>query len=201
MKGKLITLEGIDGAGKSTVTEYLMTHPSFGDVVFTREPTRSWIGDAVYRAIGSDTDDLAELLLFAADHADHIATLIKPSIEEGKIVISDRYSDSRYAYQGVTLKERFSEPMQWVQKIHEGWTLVPDLTILFDIDPEVAVSRCGKRGEQTKFEKIEFLRAVRGNYLKLAENEPERFLIIDSEKDREIIRSEVVDAITSFTDI
>ncbi|MCD4800980.1 MAG: dTMP kinase [Methanococcoides sp.] len=198
MKGKLITLEGIDGSGKSTITSFLNSHPSFANAVFTREPTTSWIGDAVYKAIQSDTDELAELMLFTADHADHIATLIRPAIEEGKIVISDRYSDSRYAYQGVTLKERMEEPMEWIQMIHRGWTIVPDLTLLFDIDPSVAVQRCGKRGEQTKFEKIDLLKGVRENYLKLAEKEPERFVVIDTDRELKEIEKDVLQAITSI---
>ena len=198
MKGKLITLEGIDGSGKSTITRFLNSHPDFSDAVFTREPTRSWIGDAVYKAIESDTDDLAELMLFTADHANHIATLIRPALEEGKIVISDRYSDSRYAYQGVTLRDRFEKPMEWVQQIHEGWTVVPDLTILFDIDPQISVRRCGKRGEQTKFEKIDLLSGVRENYLRLAEKEPERFIIIDTDRELKEIENDVLQAITSI---
>ncbi|MGM0771869.1 MAG: dTMP kinase [Halobacteriota archaeon] len=201
MKGKLITLEGIDGSGKSTITRFLNSHPAFSDAVITREPTRSWIGDAVYKAIESDTDNLAELMLFTADHANHIATLIRPALEEGKIVISDRYSDSRYAYQGVTLRKTFEDPMKWVQQIHEGWTIVPDLTILFDIEPEISVQRCGKRGEQTKFEKIDLLTGVRENYLRLAEEEPERFVIIDTDRELKEIENDVLQAITSIIEI
>ncbi len=177
-KGKLITLEGIDGTGKSSITKMLQN--KFPEAVFTREPTHSWIGSAVKKAIESDTDPLAEFFLFVADHAEHIARVIKPAIEEGKNVISDRYSDSRYAYQGATLSNIFDDAMEFVMGIHKGWTVVPDLTILFTIDPAIAVSRCGVRGEKTKFEKIEFLKTVQGNFLKLAEREPGRFVIIDA---------------------
>ncbi len=192
-EGKLITLEGIDGTGKSSIAKMLET--KFPKAVFTREPTRGWIGKAVKQSIESDTDPLAELFLFVADHAEHIAKVIKPALLEGKLVISDRYSDSRYAYQGATLSNMFDDAMGWVQGIHKGWTIVPDLTILFTIDPAVAVSRCGIRGEHTKFEKIEFLRTVQGNFLKLAEKEPQRFVIIDAGNTLEAVGNKVKDAI------
>jgi dTMP kinase len=85
-----------------------------------------------------------------------------------------------------------------VQGIHKGWTVVPDLTILFTIDPDVAVSRCGIRGEHTKFEKIEFLRTVQGNFLKLAKTEPQRFVIIDAGLELEVVGREVESAIKEF---
>ncbi len=195
-KGKLITLEGIDGTGKSSIAKMLGTE--FSDAVFTREPTRSWIGKAVKQSIESNTDPLAELFLFVADHAEHIAKVIRPALLDEKLVISDRYSDSRYAYQGATLSSMFDDAMGWVQGIHKGWTIVPDLTILFTIDPAVAVSRCGVRGEHTKFEKIEFLRTVQGNFLKLAEKEPQRFVIIDAGNTPEVVGNEVKDAIKDF---
>lgn len=198
MKGKLITLEGIDGSGKSTITSLLNSNSRFSEFVFTREPTTGWIGEAVNRAIHSDTDNLAELLLFTADHAEHISKLLLPALESGKNVISDRYSGSRYAYQAVTLKDRFANPMQWIQDIHEGWTIDPDMTILFDIDPEIAVERCGNRGAQTKFEKIGFLEEVRANYLRLAADNPERFVVINTDRPVELIEKDVLDAIFSL---
>lgn len=198
MKGKLITLEGIDGSGKSTITSLLSSNPRLSEFVFTREPTNDWIGEAVNRAIHSDTDNLAELLLFTADHAEHISKLLLPALESGKNVISDRYSGSRYAYQAVTLKGRFPDPMQWIQDIHEGWTIDPDMTILFDIDPKIAIERCGNRGAQTKFEKIDFLEEVRTNYLRLAADNPERFLVINTDKAIELVEKDVLDAIFSL---
>lgn len=188
-KGKLITLEGIDGTGKSSIAKMLKTR--FPDAVFTTEPTKSWIGKAVKKSIESETDPLAELFLFVADHAWHIARVIRPSLEQGKTVISDRYSDSRYAYQGATLSDKFDDAMEWVQGIHKGWTVVPDLTILFTIDPDVAVSRCGIRGNHTKFEKIGFLKKVQENFLRLAEKEPHRFVVIDAGRELGVVRLEV----------
>ena len=195
-KGRLITLEGIDGTGKSSITKMLKKR--FPDAVFTREPTKSWIGKAVKRSIESDGDPLAELFLFVADHADHIAKVIRPALEEGKLVISDRYSDSRYAYQGATLSNIFDDAMGWVESIHRGWTIVPDLTVLLTIDPSIAITRCGIRGEKTKFEQIEFLNTVQGNYIGLAKREPERFVLVDAGQELEVVGREVESEIKRF---
>ncbi len=195
-KGKLITLEGIDGTGKSSIAKMLKN--KFPEAVFTAEPTKSWIGKAVKKSIESDADPLAELFLFVADHAEHIARVIRPALEQGKTVISDRYSDSRYAYQGVTLSSIIENPLEWVQGIHKGWTIVPDMTILFTLDPEIAISRCGIRGNHTKFEKIEFLKKVQENFLKLAEREPHRFVVIDAGKKLEALVREVEAEIERF---
>jgi dTMP kinase len=195
-QGKLITLEGIDGTGKSSIAKMLKN--KFPEAVFTREPTHSWIGKAVKASIESDTDPIAELFLFVADHAEHIAKVIKPALNEGKIVFSDRYSDSRYAYQGATLSNIFEDAMGFVQGIHKGWSVVPDLTILFTIDPNIAVSRCGIRGEKTKFEKIEFLNTVQENFLTIAERERQRFVIIDAASELGLVERKVESAIKKF---
>ncbi|OPY22275.1 MAG: putative thymidylate kinase [Methanomethylovorans sp. PtaU1.Bin093] len=191
MRGKLITLEGIDGSGKSTICRLLQDEKRFSGCVFTREPTTSWLGDAVNRALRSDTDHIAELMLFLADHADHISRLIRPSLESGSNVLSDRYSASRCAYQGATLAGLFDEPLDWVRSLHKGWTIDPDLILLFDIDPLVAVKRCGDRGERSKFEKMEFLNKVRSNYLRLAAEEPSRFVVVNADRPLNEVKDEV----------
>lgn len=194
----MITLEGIDGSGKSTVAKKLQENSEIKTFkpVFTREPTRGTLtGVAVEKAIQSDTDQLAELFLFTADHAEHLAKLVKPALASGKSVISDRYSDSRYAYQGVTLKNYMENPLEWVKNLHRGWTIIPDLTFLFDIKPEISVERCGRRGDQSKFEKIEFLQSVRELFLKLAEEDAERFVIIDASQSPESLEKEVTEKV------
>ena len=191
MRGKLITLEGIDGSGKSTIWRLLQDDTRFSQCVFTREPTTSWLGDAVNRALRSDTDHIAELMLFLADHADHISRLIRPSLESGSNIISDRYSASRCAYQGATLAGLFDEPLDWIRSLHKGWTIDPDLIVLFDIDPLVAVKRCGDRGERSKFEKMEFLKKVRSNYLRLAAEEPSRFVVVNADRPLNEVKEEV----------
>ena len=191
MRGKLITLEGIDGSGKSTICRLLQDEKRFSGCVFTREPTTSWLGDAVNRALRSDMDHIAELMLFLADHADHISRLIRPSLESGANIISDRYSASRCAYQGATLAGLFDEPLDWIRSLHKGWTIDPDMILLFDIDPLVAVKRCGERGERSKFEKMEFLKKVRSNYLRLAAEEPSRFVVVNADRPLDEVKEEV----------
>ncbi|MDV0447733.1 Thymidylate kinase [Methanosarcinaceae archaeon Ag5] len=184
MLGKLITFEGIDGSGKSTMLALLRENAGLkqlGDIAFTREPTQNTLtGKAVYAAIESDVDPMAELFLFMADHAAHVAETVRPNIAAGKIMISDRYSDSRCAYQGATLEKVIPNALDFVKNLHEGWTVVPDLTFVFDLAPEDSVERCKNRGEKTKFEKIEFLTHVRENFMTLAQAEPNRFVILNA---------------------
>jgi dTMP kinase len=201
MRGKLITLEGIDGSGKSMIAKKLQENPEISafDPVFTREPTRDTLtGIAVEKAIQLDTDQLAELFLFTADHAEHLAKTVKPALGDGKSVISDRYSDSCYAYQGITLQNNLKNPLEWIKNLHRDWTIVPDLTFLFDIRPEISVERCWMRGNQSKFEKLEFLRKVRELFLSLAYEDPERFIIIDASRFPESIEKEVTEKVLEF---
>jgi dTMP kinase len=201
MRGKLITFEGIDGSGKSTVARKLKENPEINafEPIFTQEPTRGTLtGTAVEKAIHSDIDQLAELFLFTADHAEHLAKLVKPALESGKSVISDRYSDSRYAYQSITLKKHLDNPLERIKNLHKGWTVVPDLTFLFDIDPELSIERCGKRGDQSKFEKIDFLQGVREIFLRLADEEPDRFIIIDASQPPQKIEIRVTLEVLEF---
>lgn len=188
MNGKLVTFEGIDGSGKSTMLSRLQkideSEPLCGGgSVFTREPTKDTLtGKAVYAAIENNVDPLAELFLFLADHAAHLSDTVRPALAGGKLVISDRYSDSRCAYQSATLKEIVPDAFDFVCRLHVPWTRKPDLTFLFDIRPEVSCERCKDRGARTKFERVDFLKEVTANFKKLAENEPGRFVILDAEK-------------------
>lgn len=201
MSGKLITIEGIDGSGKSTLVRDLGKHYKDERYVFTVEPTHSWIGMDVRRAIESEVDPLAELFLFMADHAQHIESVIRPGIADDKIVISDRYSDSRCAYQGVTLESVRAGAFDWVEGLHEGWTVVPDLTILLDVDVDVALSRCGNRDAMTKFEKRDFLQGVAENYRALAKRHPERFAVVDASMPFDEVMKTVVGLIDDVADI
>lgn len=194
----LITLEGIDGTGKSTL------HSGLGELlvdlnpVFTREPGATWVGDSVRRAIAEQADPVTEALLFVADHAAHLATVIRPALADGRIVISDRYTDSRYAYQSVTLENSIPEPLAWLQALHNGWTVVPDRTFLFIISVDMALERLAAKSGREHFERKEILEKVQKNYLELARNEPSRFVIIDASKEKEEIRQFVAGAIRQF---
>jgi dTMP kinase len=190
----LVTLEGLDGSGKTTCLETLREAPVVPeDGVFTREPTDSWYGEAVQRSIDDDeADPLAELFLYTADHADHVTNTIEPALDQGKVVISDRYSDSRFAYQGATLADRFDDALAFVQDIHEPWTRPPDATIYLDVDPETAAERSGATN---KFETASYLESVRANYERLIDAEPERFVRIDATRSEETVSDAVLDAI------
>ncbi|ESS11898.1 MAG: thymidylate kinase [uncultured archaeon A07HR60] len=187
----LVTLEGLDGSGKTTVQEALRDH--FPSATYTREPTETWYGEAVNRSIGTDdADSLAELFLYTADHAAHLAETIRPALDREELVISDRYSDSRYAYQGVTLEGEITRPMEYIRGIHEAFTRPPDLTIYLDIDAQTAAARAGATN---KFERVEYLAKVRQNYERLIDAEPDRFVRIDATQSPEDVIVQTEDAI------
>jgi dTMP kinase len=187
----LITLEGIDGSGKTTVAEALQD--TLPEAVFTREPTDSWYGEAVQRSIRDDgADPMAELFLYTADHADHLSRVVRPALEAGKVVVSDRYSDSRYAYQGATLDGVVRRPMEYVRGVHEPFTRAPDATLYFDVPPETGAERAGATN---KFETAGYLAEVQANYERLIEAEPDRFVRIDGTRSPEAVVAAAEDAV------
>jgi dTMP kinase len=193
----LVTLEGLDGSGKTTVWEAL--RPTYPDAVFTREPTEdSWYGEAVRRSIAADdADPVAELFLYTADHAAHLSRVVRPALSEGKLVVSDRYSDSRYAYQGATLAERIKRPVEYIRGVHGPFTRDPDLTIYLDVDPETAAARSDAAN---KFERREFLTRVRENYEQLIDHQPGRFVRVDATRSPEEVIERVESVITTRLD-
>ncbi len=207
MRGRFITFEGIDGSGKSTQLRILANGLRVRgfDVLPTMEPGGTVLGKRLRKAF-LETEEavfpLAELLLFAADRAQHVNFLVKPALAEGKIVISDRYADATFAYQGAG--RGFPEPLvnQVIELATDG--LKPDLTLFFDLPIEKAVLRTANRndaGEQKNRmdkETAEFYRRVREAYLKIAEREPERFFILDAEGAIEAVQARVEKIITKF---
>jgi dTMP kinase len=191
----LITLEGIDGSGKSSLHTALKDLLGDLDPVFTREPGATWVGESVRRAIAEQIDPVTEATLFVADHAAHLARVVRPALAEGRIVISDRYSDSRYAYQSVTLQGIIPEPEKWLRAMHNGWTIIPDRTFLSVLPVDDALTRLKPAGEREHFEKREVLEKVQNNYLAYARAEPSRFVIIDALKDKDEIAQFVAQAI------
>ncbi len=191
----LITLEGIDGTGKSTLATALAEPLSDLRPVFTREPGATWVGESVRRAIAEQADPVTEALLFVADHAAHLAAVVRPALAEGRLVISDRYTDSRYAYQQVTLDKIIEHPLAWLQDLHNGWTVVPDRTFLFVMPIDIALERLKQKNGREHFERHDVLVKVQENYLELARADPERFVIVDALKDKEEICRFVAGAI------
>lgn len=172
----LVTLEGLDGSGKTTAWGALSKrHP---EAVLTREPTDSWYGDAVYRSLeDEEADPIAELFLYTADHAAHLSRTVRPALRDDRLVISDRYSDSRFAYQAATLEGTIEQPLSYVRELHAPFSRPPDATLYFDVDPETAAERSGATN---KFEQAAYLADVREYYEQLIAEEPDRFVRIDA---------------------
>ncbi|MDD5254082.1 MAG: dTMP kinase [Candidatus Nanoarchaeia archaeon] len=200
MRGKFIVFEGIDGCGKSTqiniLSRFLFDLSKKNHVLITREPTlQSEQGIQLNKLLKNQTG-LAEsevfLNLFVGDRRHHIENLINPTLEYGGIVICDRYILSTLAYQqaqGQNLNNMIAK--------HRGLP-VPDLTLLFDISPEHAMQRIDDSGrdQKTLFEKIEFLKKVRLNYLELSERLPEhKVRIIDASRSIEEIHKKILEVI------
>ena len=189
----LLTIEGLDGSGKTTAIEAIQHSSLCSDAVYTREPTGSWYGDAVRRSVGDDeADSLAELFLYTADHAAHLAHTVRPALSRGQVVISDRYSDSRYAYQGATLADRFDDALSFVRQVHQPWTRPPDVTLYLDVGPETGAERSGVTN---KFETVSFLTAVESNYERLISEEPDRFIRIDATQPEAAVTTDVLEAV------
>jgi dTMP kinase len=214
VNGLLITLEGIDGSGKSTVSRLLARSLSQAlpgrRLVFTAEPTNGEAGKIlrVRLSQASDWDEEAsrakrmeELFLFMADHADHLSKLVIPSMQKDAVVISDRYADSTAAYQGVTLRGIVPDPVEWIQSLLRPWNIFPDLTIVFALDPALALRRIESRASAEKFERAEFLRDVDRNFRRLAENEPERFVLIDASRDIDDVAKDALSLILRKIDL
>ncbi len=179
-----ITFEGIDGVGKSTQLDLLQTwlEGRGSEVVRTLEPGGTELGQEIRHLLlhrKGDVASRAEALLYAADRAHHVATKIRPALAEGKVVLSDRYFDSSVAYQGAARELDVDE----VRNI-SLWAvdnLIPDLTVLLDLDAQAAIQRRNKTGtepDRLEREKVDFFERARAQYLELAK-EP-RFLVINA---------------------
>ena len=184
-------MEGIDGSGKSTAIRHIAKRLKAllpgRRLLLTAEPSDSGAGRILRSQILRSTaaepqpaEHMEELFLFMADHAHHLTQTIIPALEEGAIVLCDRYADSTAAYQGVTLQGIVPDPVQWIRDIYRPWNLTPDRTLLFLLDPEISLQRISSRPGKEKFERLEFLRQVDGNFRRLASIEPERFVMVDA---------------------
>ncbi|MDQ3490873.1 MAG: dTMP kinase [Acidobacteriota bacterium] len=207
MRGQFITFEGIDGSGKSTQLRMLAgeLRQRSVDVITTREPGGTPLGRRLREAF-LETEEtvapIAELLLFAADRAQHVEFLVKPALGEGRVVISDRFADATFAYQGAGR----GFPEATVNQIIELATggMKPDLTLFFDVSVENALKRMRSRSEtgerinRMDVETADFYTNVRSAYLAIAEREPMRFRIIDANGSVAEIQAAVVEIITKF---
>ena len=204
MSGLFITLEGGDGAGKSTQAELLgaWLEARGHEVVRTREPGGTRLGIEVRRLLlhGGDeigeVDPRAETLLYAADRAQHIAKVVRPALERGAIVVQDRYIDSSLAYQGAGRVLDVAD----VRRISE-WAvggLWPQVTVLLDLDPVTAIARRRGRGEvddRLEAEAVEFHEAVREGFRDLARVAPDRYLVLDAAQPADELHTAVINRV------
>ena len=195
--GLFISFEGIDGVGKSTQADLMENYlVSKGhSVVRTFEPGGTDLGTEIRHLLlhrKGEVSARSEALLYAADRAHHVASKIAPALAEGKVVITDRFLDSSVAYQGAGRELDLTEIRNlslWAVN-----NLLPDLTVLLDLDAELASKRRGQTGEEPdrlEREKIEFFEAARNSYLELAKNEPNRFFVVDANQAPERIWSKI----------
>ncbi len=186
MTGIFITLEGGDGSGKSTQSRLLAEwcEQQGREVVFSREPGGTPLGEQLREIVLHSTGYMTprtEALLYAADRAQNIATVVRPALDRGAVVIQDRYIDSSVAYQGagrVLGATEIRDLSMWATE-----SLVPDLTVVLDLDPAAGRTRLDAsrtRYDRLEAEKLEFHQLVRGAYLQMAADEPQRFLVLDA---------------------
>lgn len=193
-----ITFEGIDGVGKSTQIDLVQSWLDSKNMPHIRsfEPGGTELGQEIRHLLlhrKGDVTPRSEALLYAADRAHHVETKIKPALAEGKVVLADRYFDSSVAYQGAARELDLNE----VREI-SLWAvdnLLPDLTVLLDLDAERAIARRNLTGtgpDRLEKEKVDFFERARQAYLSLAQNEPERFFLLDASETVEEISEKLI---------
>jgi dTMP kinase len=192
--GLFVAFEGGDGAGKSTQVRLLagVLRASGFDVLETRQPGGTELGARLRDLVlhGDHVSPRAEALLYAADKAHHVDTVIVPALEAGRVVVTDRYVDSAVAYQGAG-RHLGSEEVATIQR----WAvddLVPDLTVVLDIAAGTGRSRRGDVHDRLESEGDEFHEAVRAHFLALAQAAPDRYLVVDANLPAEEIHAQVV---------
>ena len=198
MKGFFLTIEGVDGAGKSSHMERISTcfKAHRYDIVTTREPGGTPLAERLREILLSQNKSLeTELLLMFAARQEHINQLIKPALAAGRAVICDRFTDSSFAYQGGGRQMSHQKIQSLVDLVHPE--LEPDLTLLFDLPLEIARARMLRERQLDRFEQeqADFFERVRAAYLKRSNDDPERFVIIDSSQPKERVAKRVCQAI------
>ena len=196
MEAKFITLEGIEGSGKTSSIKSInaLLEQKKIDYINTREPGESSIGEELREILLDPNTDISsevELLLMLADRKDHVEKTILPNLLNNTWVISDRFMDSSIAYQGGGRQLN----LNMIASLAIYLDLPqPDLTLLFDLPVEVSLERTKKRGELDRFEKeeIEFHKRIREAYLELAKDHPDRIKVIDGSQDLEKVQAKVV---------
>lgn len=195
MRGKFITFEGIDGAGKSTHIESVRAFLAARgkSVVMTREPGGTELGEAIRGLfLGRTMSPASEALLVFAARREHLERVVWPALERGDWVLCDRFTDATFAYQGGGREMGFDRIQTLADWVHPGFA--PDLTLLFDLPPDAAHDRVAHRGELDRIESevSDFHVRVRDAYLRRANAEPERIKVLSSDQSKETVRSRVL---------
>jgi len=194
-KGLFITFEGADGCGKTTQIKLLQEYLQYRgyEVILTREPGCAGLGQKIRDLLlnyDGEVSPVCESFLFLADRAQNVDVIVKRNVDLGRIVISDRHTDSSLAYQGYG-RELDVERIDMLNNIATSG-LKPDLTFVFDIDVETSMERIGKEKDRMESSGKEFFERVRQGYLKIAQKEPNRIKVINAVDSIENIHSKVV---------
>ncbi len=198
--GTFVAFEGGDGAGKSTQIRLLadVLTSAGRDVAVSREPGGTDVGASIRSVVlhGEHVDARAEALLFAADRAHHVASVIRPALERGAVVLCDRFMDSSIAYQGVA-RELDRDQIRDLSLWATGG-LLPDLTVLLDVDPAQGRSRRGNVHDRVESEGDTFHARVRRGFLDLADQEPDRYLVLDASRDLGELHGQIKNAVQAL---
>ena len=196
-KGLFITFEGADGCGKTTQLNRLADYLTPAkEIIKTREPGAKGLGEKLREILLNYDGEIAprcESFLFLADRAQHIEQIVKPAINEGKIVLCDRHTDSTVAYQGYGRGLDLNE-INYLNNLATGG-LKPDLTIVFDVDIETSMTRVGTEKDRMETAGIEFFNRVRNGYLEIAKQEPERVKVLNAAKSIDEVFSDLLNII------
>lgn len=190
-EGQFISVEGLDGAGKTTVIKAF--EEEFGAKT-TAEPSTNWTGRQVRECLSSDeTHPLTDFFFFMGDRVDHIEREIRPWAEQGELVVSDRYADSTRAYQPVALDVSGADT--YIEDVMSAFDYSPDLTLYLDISVDTAIERCD---EEEKYENREFLERVKENYEEICRIYGDRIIVIDGEQSKDDVRSDCLEAVETL---